>query len=504
MPDIVLTTANARFRHSSLALRYLKANLTELEPSSEILEFTIDERPGDLAEKILTRRPRIVGLSLYLWNTELLGATAALLKRIRPELVLVLGGPEISYETKQQPIYDDCDYVISGPGERPFYALCRAIIDNRPPREKIICNGRDDLKDIALPYHLYTDEDIARRVIYLEASRGCPFRCHFCLSSLDRRVNRFDEDSLLAALEHLWQRGARQFKFIDRALHLGISPRLLTFFLEKQDPALFCHFELVPDRLSEELTALLARFPAGAIQLEVGVQSFDDEVTARIGRRQDGAKTEQVLRTLLADTRIHLHTDLVVGLPGQSIDSIAGSFDRLIRIKPQEIQVGILKRLRGAPIADHDEQWAMVYNPRPPYDILHNRLIDFATMQRLKRFSRFFDLVYNSGNFVTYTELLWQDGSPFVRFLALSDWLYDRLGRTGSIALHRLTEALFAFACQELNTTPTEAANRLAADFSRLGRTGLPHPVQRHVTERPPRPSDGARDLANRQQRHLA
>ena len=225
---------------------------------------------------------------------------------------------------------------------------------------------------------------MAHRVIYIEASRGCPFTCEFCLSSLDVPVRQFPLDPLLAAADKLLERGVRQFKFVDRTFNLNIaaSRRILEFFLERQRPGLFVHFEMIPDRLPEALREVIAKFPPGALQFEVGIQTFDEAVSSNISRRQDYGRLADNLRFLREQTGVHVHADLIAGLPGETLESFAAGFDRLVAMGPQEIQVGILKRLRGTPIVRHDQAWEMVYSAHPPYEILRNKLLDFATMQR--------------------------------------------------------------------------------------------------------------------------
>src|SRR5205085_1814280 len=249
------------------------------------------------------------------------------------------------------------------------------------------------------------------------------FKCEFCLSSLDVPVRNVPLDAFLAAMGRLLDRGVRQFKFVDRTfnLNLNVSRSILQFFLDGYRPGLFLHFEMIPDRLPEPLRDLIRQFPPGALQFEVGVQTFNEEVAARISRRQDNAKLADNLRFLRAETGVHVHADLIVGLPGEGVESFAAGFDRLVALRPQEIQVGILKRLRGTPIVRHDVEWEMVYSPHPPYEILQTKLIDFATMQRLRRFSGYWDLIANSGNFVETTPLIWREASPFANFMKLSD-----------------------------------------------------------------------------------
>jgi len=477
MADIVLSTLNAKYSHAAFGLRYLLANLGSFQARAVIEEFDLRQRPLDIAEALLRHEPRIVGLGVYIWNVTAVTEVAATLRRLRPDLVLVLGGPEVSFETAEQRLTELADYVITGEGDGAFRELCEALLTRKRPEERIIAAAPPEFSELVLPYELYTADDLAHRVIYVEASRGCPFRCEFCLSSLDVPVRAVPLPEFLAAMQRLLERGATQLKFVDRTfnLNLATSRTILEFCLAQWRPGRFFHFELVPDRLPAELREVIAKFPAGALQFEVGVQTFNPEVAARISRRQDYAKLEENLRWLRRETGVHVHADLIFGLPGETVESFAAGFDRLVSLGPQEIQVGILKRLRGTPIVRHDAEWAVVWSPQPPYELLQNRLVGFATLQRLRRLARVWDLVGNSGNFVETTPLIWSgEASPFAAFRRWSDWLFAREGRTDSIALPRLMERLFDFLTGELALSAEVVAESLLRDFSRAGRRDAP------------------------------
>jgi radical SAM superfamily enzyme YgiQ (UPF0313 family) len=262
---------------------------------------------------------------------------------------------------------------------------------------------------------------------------------------------------------------------------------------------------MIPDRLPAELREVIAGFPPGALQFEVGIQTFNPEVGALISRRQNYERMADNFDFLRKETSVHIHADLIVGLPGETLESFAAGFDRLVALGPQEIQVGILKRLRGTPIIRHDVEWLMVYNAHPPYDILQNRLIDFATMQRLRRFARYWDLFGNSGNFVAVTPLIWCGGSPFEQFLRFSDWLYAKINRTDSIALARLMEQLFEFLTQEQKLDAGRVAETFWKDCQRTGRRDAPDFLKEFLPEKrwlAIRERD--RSLPKRQARHQA
>jgi radical SAM superfamily enzyme YgiQ (UPF0313 family) len=588
--DIVLTTLNAKYIHASFGLRYLLANLGELRPRAGLAEFDINQRPLDIAEILLARNPKIIGFGIYIWNVEPTAEVIAAIKRVRPDIKIILGGPEVSYETEEQKIVQLADHVITGEADLKFAEVCRTLLERRaPPRHedvgvqastcpdntlkrelqpaesvlgaplpKIIPAELPEFSRLTLPYDLYTDDDIAHRITYVEASRGCPFTCEFCLSSLDIPVRQVPLPVLLEQLQRLLDRGLKQFKFVDRTfnLNVNVSKIILEFFLARHQPGCFFHFEMIPDRLPESLREIIAKFPPGALQFEVGIQTFSEEVAAAIKRRQNYEKLTDNFHFLRRETGVHLHADLIAGLPGETLESFAAGFDRLIALGPQEIQVGILKRLRGTPMVRHDAEWQMVYHPHPPYEILQNKLIDFTSMQKLRRFARYWDLVGNSGNFIETTPLIWssggkrfvaspfsgsqgtdkavpstdrkgassprpsppaattervaedrerKDASPFHAFLHFSEWLYGRTGRTDSIALTRLMELLFEFLTGELRLDPKPAAERMWRDYRRGGRRDKPVFLKDFLpaedTAIPVRQPNAA--LPKRQARHL-
>lgn len=527
MPDIVLATLNAKYIHASFGLRYLLANLGPLQCRARLLEFDINQRPVDIVEALLAQNPRIIGLGVYIWNVAPTTEVVAALKRIRPELIVILGGPEVSYETEQQEIVRLADHVITGEADLKLGEVCERLLELEPPLTpsrspsdgervavrpgeglpKIIHASLPDFTRLTLPYEFYDAQDLAHRILYVEASRGCPFSCEFCLSSLDIPVRAIDLPAILGAMQRLLDRGAKQFKFVDRTFNLSVptSRAILEFFLERHQPGNFYHFEMIPDRLPETLREVIAKFPAGTLQFEVGIQTFNPQVAGLISRRQDYARLADNFHFLREHTGVHLHADLIVGLPGESVESFGAGFDQLIASRPQEIQVGILKRLRGTPIVRHDAEWHMVYNPHPPYEILQTKLIDFATLQTLRRFARYWDLVGNSGNFIETTPLIWQGGaSPFHSFLRWSNWLYARVRRTDAIALARLMESLFAYLTGETKLAPGLVAESMWRDYQRGGRHDPPEFLREFLTVADtPRGRNHSAPL-KRQARHLA
>lgn len=431
---------------------------------------------------------------------------------MRPDIAIVLGGPEVSYETERQKIVELADHVITGEGDLKFAEVCANLLGEGAATSgalsKIIPAEPPDFSRLTLPYSFYTDDDISHRIIYVEASRGCPFTCEFCLSSLEIPVRQVPLPALLAELQRLLDRGVKQFKFVDRTfnLNMNVSQAILEFFLTRYQPGHFFHFEMIPDRLPDSLRGVIAKFPAGALQFEVGIQTFNENVGALIKRRQNYERLEENFHFLRSQTGVHIHADLIVGLPGETVESFGAGFDRLVGLGPQEIQVGILKRLRGTPIMRHDAEWGMVYSPHPPYEILQNKLIDFATMQKLRRFARYWDLIGNCGNFVKATPLLWQGASPFHAFLRWSEWLHMKTGRTDSIALVRLMELLFEFLTVEIGCDARPVAEKMWGDYKRGGRRDKPRFLKDHLPvqdQESAQEGTSRRALPKRQSRHL-
>ena len=527
-PCIVLCTLNAKYIHASLGLRYLLANMGELRGQTLLREFTIARKPQELAGELLALNPQVIGFGVYIWNVTQTCEVVRLLKAQRPGIKIALGGPEVSHEVDQQlatlkSIVQLADHVITGWGDVSFPKLCRALLYGPQPLMKIIAGEQSPLEQITLPYGEYSEADLAHRVLYVEASRGCPFKCEFCLSSLDKTAWAFDLDAFLIELETLYQRGARTFKFVDRTFNLKIdsSIRILQFFLDRLARCgnqIFIHFEVIPDHLPDRLKEKIAEFPSGVLQFEIGIQTFNVEVQQRISRRQDNDKTAANITWLVEHSNAHLHTDLIFGLPGESMQSFAQGFDRLYALKPHEIQLGILKRLRGTPIARHTAEYGMVYETEPPYTVQQTSAVTAKEMQRFTRLARYWDLIANSGRFtVTLQALLSTKGqsqgnegskgagdSPFQAFLDLSDWLWQHTQTTGHLTPEALVDALFDYLCTKVAIAPALARAWLLADYLKSGARASPRALKKVLPRQSAPLAKTPRQLAARQQRHEA
>ncbi len=458
MHTILLTTLNARYAHTALGLRYLYANMHELQSQTAILEFTMNEQIQSITEDLLKHAPRIIGIGVYIWNAAQTSELIQTIKKVSPDTIIILGGPEAGY-LPHRVDFSKADYIISGEGEVAFYALCKNILSDNLPNERFIKASLPDLKSIALPYSAYNDEDVAHRYIYVEASRGCPFECEFCLSSIDEKVRNFPLDQLLEEFETLWERGARSFKFIDRTFNLNMSfaNRILDFFLSKEPPY-FAHFEVIPDHFPDLLKEKIKQFPAGSLQLEIGIQTLDPLIAKGINRPLKLEKIFENLRFLENETDAHMHLDLIVGLPGEMLEGFGRNLDKLVSLTHSEIQIGILKNLSGTTLSRHDREHGMIYSDTPPYDILQNNLLRFEQIQKMKRFARFWDIFYNSGSFTKSVPLLWNDGKVFEGFYTFSEWIYTQTLSTWKISLERQIALIHTYLCEHHAKEIVEAA----------------------------------------------
>lgn len=434
MKTIVLLACNARYHHCSHSLRVLLANMGSLKPSCRLLEFTEGLPLTDVAEAVLRLEPAIIGFSTYIWSEPVMRSLAGMLRAAGCKAVFVFGGPEFQDPADLPPAAGWADFIVSGEGEEAFPALCSRIITENlaggsGAAPALFKAAPVKLEATEFPYSCYTDDDLRERTVYVESSRGCRGACAFCLSPVQGRLRTFPTAPFLEQLSLLHARGLRRFKFLDRDLLHSDWPAILPFLRElgRQEPV-FVHFELSPGRLPEGLFEQLELMPPGSVQLEVGVQSTDAEVLARIGRPPTPDLVLADVRRLSAMASIWLHCDLLAGLPGQTMASIAAGLDALWKLGVAEIQLVPVKRLRGSRLSSFNADFAQVWNAEAPYDLLTSGTLSFEQLQDLRHFSKLFEKMHNSGGLLQSTALLMRE-QPFEDFMGFVRWV--KSGRQG-------------------------------------------------------------------------
>lgn len=424
-----IISINAKFIHTALSVWYLKANCHAQD--CEVMEFTINEPLMSIFCKIVPQKPDIIALSCYIWNIEHILKLSEMIKKALPNAKIILGGPEVSYTPEEiMKQYHFIDYVIMGEGEHAFSSLLKG--DETAPGivyrkdETIYVNDTyqmiEDLNSLQSPY---TDEMLATlkdRILYFEASRGCPFSCSYCLSSTFDGVRYFSLDRIKSELMKLCNSGIKQIKFVDRTFNCNKKRAMdiLSFIIQDTGDTHF-HFEIAADLLDGEIINLLAKAPIGKIQLEIGVQSVNEATLNAVNRKTDTTKVLSNVKKLQAAGNIHLHLDLIAGLPYEDYESFMHSFDEVYKTNPHQLQLGFLKLLKGSQIREdikHGNQFASF----PPYEIISNRYISADELIELKKIEDVLDRYYNSGRFTKTLEYLSAD-NPFDFYCSLADFV---------------------------------------------------------------------------------
>ena len=422
---LLLTAINAKYIHSSLAIRYLNKNCQDLACSIEMLEVSINNHLLEIANQIFDARPDVLGLSCYIWNIELVKQLLPLVHKLLPECKIICGGPEVSYETKEfMQEFSMVDYVVRGESEEAFYELMQALIEDKSNEEinikgvakRNLDNTIDenvavtvaDLDTIKFPYDDEDIEALKDKIIYYESSRGCPYSCKYCLSCATRGVRYRSLDKVFAELNYFIRHNVRQVKFVDRTFNADKKHYLpILEFIAKQDCRTNFHFEIVAHHIDDEIKEVLKTMPKGRVQFEIGIQSTNIKTLGKISRANPWEEMTNNIKSIMAYGNIHLHVDLIIGLPYEDITSFAKSFNDVYLLQADMLQVGFLKLLKGAAMNDLIEEHDYVYMPQAPYQVISNKYMDYATMRKLQIFVDVVELYYNAGRFrYTITNLI--------------------------------------------------------------------------------------------------
>ncbi len=392
-------------------MRYLKVFTKDLDFQGDIKEFSINDRVENILEGIIEEKPDVVAFSCYIWNMEFVNRLAELIKLVDPNIEILYGGPEVSYEGKEFLENHEGEYVIVGEGEKTFrefvlYKLGEGKIEdikglNYKRDGKVFENPKRpemDMNELVFPYTY--EEDINNKIVYYEASRGCPFKCKYCLSSVMHGVRFLDVERVKKELKYFMERGLKLVKFVDRTFNCNREYTVeLLKYLSEQDTETRFHFEVAADLLTEEQIEILNNAPKGRFQLEVGVQTTNNEVLHNINRYITYENIKEKVLKVAAGKNVMQHLDLIAGLPGEDLESFKNSFNDVHAIRPDEIQLGFLKLLKGSSMREEAEKWGIVYSPYAPYEIIRSKDISYEELLLLKKVEAMVDKYYNSCKF---------------------------------------------------------------------------------------------------------
>ncbi|MCS7462994.1 DUF4080 domain-containing protein [Paenibacillus doosanensis] len=469
---VVLSTLNAKYIHTSLALRYLKA-FSEKDFDIDIAEYTIKDPVMNIVSDLYQKRPDVVGFSCYIWNIEETITVVSMLKKINPQLLVVLGGPEVSYDTEYwMNRLPEVDFIVMGEGEETFHHLLTEITGDaklysvfgaayRKGGKVIINPPRPKLKmdDIPSPHRFAEDvPSLANRVVYFETSRGCPFSCQFCLSSIEVGVRYFDMERTKSDLTYLIDSGAKLIKFVDRTFNIkrDYAMEIFEFLINNHRGCVF-QFEITADIMRPEVLDYLAEHaPPGIFRFEIGVQSTNDMTNNLVKRRQNFAKLTRTVTKVKESGKIDQHLDLIAGLPEEDYGSFRKTFNDVFELGPEELQLGFLKMLRGTGMRADAEKYGYLYMDHAPYEILGNNILPFSDLVRIKRVEDVLEKYWNAHRMDHTVSYLIREQfvSAFDFFQEFGDYwesrgwqkighqLEDLFTRLHSFLIHRGTEGM--------------------------------------------------------------
>lgn len=409
---VILTTLNAKFIHTSLAIRLLKA-YSEHEFDIELTEYTIKDPVMNIVSDLFQRKPDVIGFSCYIWNIEETLRVIDIVKKVMPEVKIILGGPEVSYDTGYwMERAQSVDFIVMGDGEETLHHLLQVIEGDRKYHfvygiayrkgEEVVINPprpKSDLNSLPSPHRFKEDIPLlSKRIVYFETSRGCPFQCQFCLSSIENGVRYYDIERVKADIMYLIDNGAKVIKFLDRTFNINhtYAMEMFKFLIENNRGCIF-QFEITADIMRPEVLQFLAdNAPAGIFRFEIGVQSTNDPTNVLVKRRQNFEKLSRTVNIIKNSGRIAQHLDLIAGLPEEDYDTFRKTFNDVFALRPEELQLGFLKMLRGTGLRLNAEKYDYTYMDQAPYEILGSHKLPFADIVRLKRLEDVLEKYWNA------------------------------------------------------------------------------------------------------------
>lgn len=474
----ILSTLNAKYIHTSLALRLLYVASKE-EHDISFKEFVIKEKIESIVENLLKDNPQIIGLGVYIWNVEQTKKLVEELKRLKQDIIIILGGPEVSYEPdfflNNWPI----DYVISGEGEFVLKALLTALekgdstempsVSSKGKISKIIAQANiDQLVALPSPYQLEEDkEDLKHKVTYFETSRGCPYQCQYCLSSLEKGVRYFPQDYIFDNLKYLIDNGAKLIKFLDRTFNINKKHTydIFDFMIDNYRPNLSCQFEVYADILSDEtIDYLNAKLPENYFRFEIGIQSTYEPTNIAVKRKQNFELLASNIKKIMDGGKIDLHLDLIAGLPYETFDRFKKSFNDVFALGGKEVQLGFLKMLRGTGLRNMAKHYGYQFQEAAPYEILFNKDISAEEIERIKDAEEILEKYWNSGKFPLSMKAIFEQYYPN-RFFEFFDEFGQYYKLQGYKRYKHQFEDLFNYIHSFLKSKSIDLFDELRTDY---------------------------------------
>ena len=492
---ILLTAINSKFIHSNLAVRYLKSFTRDINYDCKIREFSINDREEKILEEIIKESPDVVAFSTYIWNIEMIKRLSNLIKMVDESIEILYGGPEVSYDSQNILKELNGEYIIEGEGEKTYREFVEYKLGERDINSirglyykidgDIAFNGKRPLmnmNEIVFPYE--EDENLDNKIVYYEASRGCPFNCKYCLSSTVHGVRFLDVERVKKELKYFIDKEVRLVKFVDRTFNCNHKFTMAIWeFLINQDTNTQFHFEISADILKSEELELLRKAPKDRFQFEVGVQTTNDDVLNRINRFVNFSDIKEKVDELLQIRNIKQHLDLIAGLPGEDYTSFKKSFNDVYSIEPEEIQLGFLKLLRGSSMREEAEDYGMKYSPYPPYEILKTKDISYHELLKLKKVEAMVDKYYNSqkfNNIIKYFVKKFE--TPFDFYYELGDYFEKKGYFNRNIGNNEYYRVFLDFNMEILKEDNSILKEILRFDYLKFNKKrGIPDFVKRNI-----------------------
>ena len=458
---------NAKYVHTNLAVRYLKNNCKQ---TSDFCEYSINDEQGKVLADILKRGVKNLLFSCYIWNIEYILKLCEVIKKADSSVTITLGGPEVSFDAEELLLkYEYIDFIVCGEGEPALDLLTDKILSYSGKREVIKSDSFADLNKLAFPYE---NEDLSKlkgKILYYETSRGCPYRCAFCLSGASGKVRYLDINRVKREIDYFTENSIPLVKLVDRTFNSDKNRALeIVNYIKKVSKKTTFHFEIKAEIMTDEILESLATAPKGLFQVEIGVQSTNEDTLSGINRKSDFEKLSYVVRYLMGNDNINVHLDLIAGLPGESLESFIKSFNDVLCLYPHVLQLGFLKKLKGAEIKTEGSEFTSF----PPYEVIASDGMSYYELLRLKKVEEVLEKYYNSGSFCGTMEYIlktYYKDNPFDFFDGLGTFFEEN--KKASVSKKEQFEILKKY-CDE-NFKDENIENNLVLDYCRMYRDNL-------------------------------